>query len=138
MAAVSASNVQFVPLRGPDDFGAGDSTNLNLIRGVVYGDNGSTQVAGGTDTLDFNIATIIATATGGAHDGKSYTLRQCSLFQFARTSASTEYTGTVAVSSNTIQLTPKTNDWSTNATVSASGLAGGVPFGIYFVASSTT
>lgn len=126
MAAVSASNTSVEILRADDDAPAfaGESNNFRLKRAVIYGTNGSTAVAGGTDTLDFACGTLIQNSV---RNGKTVTVRAACVYQCASTGATT-YAATSSISTNTVSLTPKTSDWSTNATVSASTLV--KPFAI--------
>lgn len=126
MAAVPAVIHSVTAVRGPDPTQAGDAAAINIRTFDILCDNGSTQVAGGTDTLDINVATVIP---AWFRNGCTYTLRAHMMTQAARTTGSTEYAGTTATSSNTVQLTPKlASDYTTNATIAASALAGGVPY----------
>jgi hypothetical protein len=115
MAAVTATVLDCRIISGPHDAG---SSAKQHIRAELYLTNASTQVAGGTDTLDCNVQTALQTALRNA---KTYTLRDWAVCQTAFGSA--EYAATGSVSTNTISLTPKSiSDWSTNATIAASNL----------------
>lgn len=126
MAVVAATNTSVEILRGDDDAPAfaGESNNFRLKRAVIYGFNGATAVIGGTDTLDFVVNTLVQNSV---RNGKTVTLRSASVVQAASTGA-VSYAATISISTNTVSLTPKTADWSTNATVSASTLV--KPFAI--------
>jgi len=127
MAAVTATRVDNKVLEGSND--AGPINTTRRVRAVIYVSNGATQVAGGTDTLDVNVATMLAAAMD---NGKTYTLRDWMVFQPAQSSAAT-FAATGTVSGSTISLVPKTPaDWSTNATITASSLV--VPYGIAVIA----
>lgn len=127
MAAVTAVRVDNKILEGSYDASSVNATRR--IRAIIYVNNGATQVAGGTDTLDVNVATLLAAALD---NGKTYTLRDWMVFQLAQSSAAT-FAATGSVSGSTISLTPKTPaDWSTNAIITASSLL--VPFGIAVIA----
>lgn len=130
MAAVTATRVDNEILKGNYD-GSGANA-IKRLRGILYVTNGATQVAGGTDTLDVDVQTLLRAALGRSD---TFTLRDWMVFQNAQ-SSSVSYAATGTVSSNTISLTPKTPaDWSTNATISASALV--VPYGISFVVDVT-
>ena len=123
MSAVAATVTDHVITRVHK---AGPSGAINRIVIELYGNNGATQVAGGTDTLDFDLSLV---AVNGLRNGQTLTPRSCSVIQCAQ-SSSTEYAATLAISSTTVQLTPKTtaSTWGSNATVAASALV--VPYGI--------
>jgi len=123
MAAVTASNTSIVFNRGPD--AAIPAETAPLWTANVYGDNGTTAVVGGTDTLDFALGTIIQNSQ---RDGKTVTVRAVSIVQ-SLTQGSTVFAGTISLSGNTASITPKSNtDWSTNASIAAS--AATRPYGI--------
>lgn len=118
MAVVPATVLDARVIRGPVD--AGTNGGLKHIVVEVTITNGATQVAGGTDTLDFNADTQLRTIF---RNGKTFTLRGAPQVTQVATGASASYAATVGVSSNVISLTPKTPaDWTTNATIIASGL----------------
>lgn len=77
--------------------------------------NNGTAVAGGTDTLDVDVATELAARSNYALSAiRSYQVTQ----PLRNGATSTEYAATVGISSTTLQLTPKASaDWSTNATI---------------------
>jgi len=130
MASVTATVHSIVIERGNDDLHS--SAIGNLRRATVYIDNNSvTAVAGGTDTLDCNLATAIQNSV---LDGKTVTVRTYALSQAAMTAAAT-FAGYVTLSTNTISITPKTDGYltgSTNATIPAS-TAITCPYGVYVV-----
>lgn len=122
MSAVTAVVKDIKIIEGFQDAGAVNT--VKRLKVVIYVTNGSTQVAGGTDTLDVAVDTILAQI----RDGATYTLRDWMVWQLAE-SSSTPYAATGTVSNSTISLTPKTvAAWSSNATVAASALT--VPYGI--------
>jgi hypothetical protein len=111
---------------------AGPSGSINRIILTLYATNGATQVAGGTDTLDFDLSSA---AVHGLRSGETLTPRSACVPQCAQ-SSSTEYAGTVSISGSTVSLTPKTTAaWSANATVAASALV--IPFGVKVVCDVT-
>lgn len=121
MAAVSASVKDIVIEQGPVNTGPVGTIKRMIV--TIYATNGSTQVAGGTDTLDFNVTTILAQVRAGS----TYTVRAAFIKQCAQGTA--EYAGTLSISAPTVSLTPKAvSDWSTNATITASNLT--VPYGL--------
>ena len=122
MAVVSATTLDVQIVSGPHDAG---KTPKNHVRAIIYVTNGATQVAGGTDTLDVVVQTVLRTAFRNA---KTYTLRS---FAVAQTAFGTdEYAATLADSSGTIQITPEAiADWTTNDTIPASDLTR--PYGIF-------
>lgn len=118
MAAVSATVLDAKVIRGSVD--SGTNGNLKQIIIEVTITNGATQVAGGTDTLDFNADTAMRTII---RNGKTYTLRGAPQITQMATGASASYAGTISVAGNVVSITPKTPaDWTTNATITASGL----------------
>lgn len=130
MAAVTAVRVDNKILEGNYD---GSSANaIKRLRGILYVTNAATQVAGGTDTLDVDVQTLMRAALGRSD---AFTLRDWMVFQNAQ-SSSVSYAATGSVAGNVISLTPKTPaDWSTNATIAASALV--VPYGIAFIVDVT-
>lgn len=122
MSAVTATVQNVVIERGDDDARA--TAVGNLKRATVYIDNGGTAVAGGTDTLDCNLATAIQNSV---RNGKNVTVRTVAVSQAltTQTTAGVEVThaGYMTLSSNTISITPKSNGYltgSTNSTITAS------------------
>jgi hypothetical protein len=116
MAAVTATINNVVIERGPDDARAAAIGNLR--RATVYFDNGgTTAVAGGTDTLDANLATAIQNSV---RDGLTVTVRTVAISQALtqQTSAGVETTfaGFLSLSSNTVSITPKTDGYVTGST----------------------
>lgn len=122
MSAVTAVVQNVVIERGDDDARA--TAVGNLKRAIVYIDNGGTAVAGGTDTLDCNLATAIQNSV---RNGKTVTVRTVAVSQAltTQTTAGVEVThaGYMTLSSNTISITPKSDGYltgSTNSTITAS------------------
>jgi hypothetical protein len=120
MAAVTAIVRDFKVLDNPPTI-AGLSTARRILLMFAV-DNGATQVAGGTDTLDIAVSTLAESRMRG---GLSLTPRSWQIIQPA-IGASAEYAGTIATSGSgtslILQITPKTaSDWSTNATIAANG-----------------
>ena len=132
MASVTA-NIRSVAIeRGNDDIHS--SAIGNLHRATVYLDNGGTAVAGGTDTLDCNLATAIQNSV---LDGKTVTVRTVCIDQALMTQTTagvqTTFAGYLTLSSNTVSITPKSDGYltgSTNATIAASTPVP-CPFGVY-------
>ena len=128
MASVTATIHSIVIERGNDDLHSNAIGNLR--RATVYLDNNSvTAVAGGTDTLDANLATAIQNSV---LDGRTVTVRTVSLSQALATAAAT-FAGYMTLSSNTVSITPKSDGYltgSTNATIPAS-TAIICPYGVY-------
>ena len=122
MSTVTAVVQNVVIERGDDDARA--TAVGNLKRATVYIDNGGTAVAGGTDTLDCNLATAIQNSV---RNGKTVTVRTVAVSQAltTQTTAGVEVThaGYMTLSSNTISITPKSDGYltgSTNSTITAS------------------
>jgi hypothetical protein len=122
MSAVTATVQTVVIERGDDDARA--TAVGNLKRATVYIDNGGTAVAGGTDTLDCNLATAIQNSV---RNGKTVTVRTVAVSQAltTQTTAGVEVThaGSMTLSTNTISITPKSDGYltgSTNSTITAS------------------
>lgn len=98
-----------------------EESGSKYIAVEILAHNGSTQVAGGTDTLDVDVATAVGNAL---RTGATYALRDWSISRCARSNG-TAYAATGTVSGSTISLTPKTEaSWSNNATIAASALQG--------------
>lgn len=124
MTAVSATVQGVVIERGPDDARAAAIGTLR--RATVYFDNGgTTAIAGGTDTLDVDLAAAIQNSV---HDGKTVTVRTFAISQalttrVASTGVEVTHAGYATISSNTVSVTPKSNGYvtgSTNSTIAAS------------------
>lgn len=110
----------------------GPSGTAERVTIEVFGNNGATQVAGGTDTLDFDFSLA---ALAALRSGQTLTPRVAMVMQCGQ-SSSTEYAGTVSISGTTVSLTPKTPAaWSANATVAASALV--IPYGLSVVCDVT-
>lgn len=129
MAVVTAVLKDHKILEGAQESVGSGARRLKV---VLYVNNGATQVAGGTDTLDVVVDTLLA----GIRSGATFTLRDWAVWQGGRNSSDVEYVATGTVSSNTISLTPKTPAaWSSNATIAASALT--VPMGILAIVDVT-
>lgn len=103
-----------------EPFVQGSSADKRVLLRFVF-DNGSTQVAGGTDTLDIAVNTA---AESRMRQGLTLTPRSWQLVQPLIGAA--EYAATIGTSGSgssiVLQLTPKSSaDWSTNATIVANG-----------------
>ncbi len=130
MAAVVA-NVLAVELGRQDDIANGAwNAAFHVKCAKVYVDNNvggvtPTQVAGGTDTLDCNLVTAIQNAT---RNGKTVTIRGvpqvCQVLQ----NSVLQFAGTTTISVATVSISPVTNNWSSNATITA--VAATIPYGI--------
>jgi hypothetical protein len=128
MAAVTATVKGVVFLSGPYDAGT-PSSRARQVRAIIYCTNGSTQVAGGTDTLDIAVNTILAAAT---QNGRTYTLRTAAIAQMGD-DGTDAFGGTISISSSLVSLTPKEDgDFSTNDTIAASAMT--IPYGLFVLA----
>jgi hypothetical protein len=119
MAPVTATLRDFSILDN-EPFVQGSSADKRVLLRFVF-DNGSTQVAGGTDTLDIAVNTA---AESRMRQGLTLTPRSWQLVQPLIGAA--EYAATIGTSGSgssiVLQLTPKSSaDWSTNATIVANG-----------------
>lgn len=119
MASVTATIRDFSVLDN-EPFVQGSSAAKRVLLRFVF-DNGSTAVAGGTDTLDIAVSSA---AESRLRQGLTLTPRSWQLVQPLLGAA--EYAATIGTSgsgsSMTLQLTPKSSsDWSTNATIAANG-----------------
>lgn len=116
MAAVNATVRDFKVLDNSPLIAGLTTTRRILLMFAI--DNGATQVAGGTDTLDLAVSTVAESRMRG---GLTLTPRSWLIVQPVL-GASVEYAGTITNSSGTLQITPKlASDWSTNATIAANG-----------------
>ena len=115
--ATRTATIQSVEiLRGDDDQNGTTSRTRRVVVGFV--NNTGSTVIGGTDTL--RIADVGASIADFTSDGLVYTLRAAAIYANARV-ASVSYFGTLSLSSNQVDLTPKAvSDYSTNATLPAS------------------
>lgn len=134
MAAVTATVRNVMLERGNDDARAAAIGNLK--RATVYLDSGGTDVVGGTDTLDCNLATAIQSST---RNGLTVSVQGLPVISQAITtdSSGTETTraGYMTLSTNTVSITPKTNGYltgSTNGTVTGAQTVVR-PYGVYVV-----
>lgn len=119
MAPVTATLRDFSILDN-EPFVQGSSADKRVLLRFVF-DNGSTQVAGGADTLDIAVNTA---AESRMRQGLTLTPRSWQLVQPLIGAA--EYAATIGTSGSgssiVLQLTPKSSaDWSTNATIVANG-----------------
>ena len=119
MAPVTATLRDFSILDN-EPFVQGSSADKRVLLRFVF-DNGSTQVAGSTDTLDIAVNTA---AESRMRQGLTLTPRSWQLVQPLIGAA--EYAATIGTSGSgssiVLQLTPKSSaDWSTNATIVANG-----------------
>lgn len=117
MASVTAK-VRGVQLdRGDDDATGAENANFKCKRYLISFDHNGVQVAGGTDTLDLAVDTAI---TGNNREGKAVTLRSaCIVAPIYDGATKTSFAGTITIASNTVSVTPKTSDWTTNGTLLA-------------------
>lgn len=125
MATRTASVVSVEILRGDDDTFGTTSRCRRVVIGLTNGTAGTVNAASG-DTLQIaDVGTSIASFT---QDGLTYTLRAAAIYQNA-VSGGTAYFGTLSLSSNQVDLTPKAvSDYSTNATLPSG--AGEAPYQI--------
>ena len=115
MASRTGTVKSVTVIRGDDDQSAGGLSVKNYA--VQVQNDTANTVIGGTDTLD--VATLGATIGSWVRDGKTRTVLAVGGMRSALV-ASTEYGLTAAMSSTTLQITPKlAADWSTNATLPA-------------------
>lgn len=100
-------------VRGDDRARAGETTTATKVA-LVSIDNGSAgTVIGGTDTLDCDLSAAIS---GVIRNGKTVSVYAACVAGPAYVSG-TAYAATSSLSTNTISLTPKSANWSTNATL---------------------
>lgn len=124
MAPVTATLRDFSILDN-EPFVQGSSADKRVLLRFVF-DNGSTQVEGGTDTLDIAVNTA---AESRMRQGLTLTPRSWQLVQpliVQPLIGAAEYAATIGTSGSgsniVLQLTPKSSaDWSTNATIVANG-----------------
>lgn len=114
-------------LRGEDDQAPGEAIVRNFA--VQVQNDTANTVIGGTDTLD--IATLGASIKSAIGESKTVTVVGVGLMRPALV-GSTVYGATVAMSSTTLQITPKAAaDWSTNATLPANSTATNRPYTVF-------
>jgi hypothetical protein len=117
MTAVPATVAGIKVVDGEND----PATSSRYVNVLLLVHNGSTQVAGGTDTLDVAVNTALSNYF---RSGETFTLRAAAIAKPAQSNG-TVYAGTISLSGSTVSITPKTeSDWSTNATIAASALIG--------------
>jgi hypothetical protein len=115
-ASIIDRNIQRVHKAGPIG-------SANRIQMDIAFTNGNNAVTGGTDTVDIDLSVV---ANAALRSGETLTPRSVSVKQCAQ-SSSTEYAATVAISSSTLQLSPKSvSNWSTDANLTANALV--VPY----------
>lgn len=129
MAAVVGDVLALTIVRGPDVNNGAENANFKTFHGILWLNNAvagvNTQVAGGTDTLDCNVQTAIAAQT---RNGKTATVRGVPQVCSPLMNSVNSFSGTTTVSSQTASITPKTSDWTTNATITA--VAATRPYGL--------
>ena len=124
MAAVPAVYRDLIVVKSPYD-GSGSSTKRQAF--VLFVDAGGTDVAGGTDTLDVDVPTLLA---AHVHSGRTYTVRSFALWQTCR-NATADYAATMTNSTGVLSLTPKSvSNWSSNATITGATTVD-QPYGVY-------
>lgn len=125
MASRTATLMGLNIVRGPDDVSS--AQQLMSVELSLYNNTANT-VIGGTDTLDFDVSSATAGIPAQFRNGKTISLIDAHVCGNAL-SGSTEYWATTALSTNTIQLTPKAvSDYSTNATLPANTTAVNRPY----------
>lgn len=130
MTAVPAVFRDVVVLRGPHDASAGTTKRQAF---VLFVDPNGTDVAGGTDTLDVDVPTLLA---AHVHSGSTYTVRSFAIWQTLR-NATADYAATMTNSTGVLSLHPKTvAAWSSNATITGA-TAVAAPFGVYVLCDVT-
>jgi hypothetical protein len=118
MAARTASVRAVEIVRGNDAAFPGEVAATITKIALVHIENGeASTVAGGTDTLDCDLSAAISGKVRGGI-GSTVTIRSACVVRPAYVN-STAYAATSSLSTNTVSLTPKQSDWSTNATLPA-------------------
>lgn len=126
MASRTGTLKSVAVVRGEDDQAPGESIVRNYAV-QVQNDTAST-VIGGTDTLD--IATLGASIKSAVGAAGTFTVVAVACMRPALV-GSTVYGATVAMSSTTLQITPKAaSDWSTGATLPANTTTTNRPYTI--------
>lgn len=124
MAAVTAIISGFHQIQGDHQASAGTNQG-NEFKGLLYIHNGATAVAGGTDTLDCNLATAIQNQRRNGKTVTVITSAHVAIAECARNASGTAFDASFTISTNTISITPKTpSDGTTNATIAASAIGG--------------
>lgn len=127
MASRTGTLKSVVFVRGADDQTTG-GTNVQNLEIQVQNDTANT-VVGGTDTLD--LATLGASIKSYLGSNKTFTVLAVAGSRPALV-ASTEYGLSAAMSSTTLQITPKSAaDWSTNATLPANTSTTYRPYSVF-------
>ncbi len=122
MAVVAAVVKDVVIDEGPSNAYRG---SVPRIMAKIYVTNGATQVAGGTDTLDIVVQTVLRARLANL---ATYTVRSFCVCQTGF-DGTDEMAATISNSAGTLSLVPKTiADWSTNDTIAASTMT--IPYGV--------
>lgn len=130
MAAVPAVYRDSIVVKSPYDSTAGTTKRQAF---VLFVDAGGTDVAGGTDTLDVDVPTLLA---AHVHSGRTYTVRSFAIWQTLR-NATADYAATISNSAGVLSLTPKTvAAWSSNATITGATEVA-APYGVYVLCDLT-
>jgi hypothetical protein len=120
MASVVGDVLGLTILRGPDVNNGAENNAFKTYHGVLFVNNSvagtATQVVGGTDTLDVDCGAAIQAQT---RNGKTVTVRGIPQICVPLANSVLQFAGTTTVSSNTVSITPRTNAWNANATITA-------------------
>lgn len=120
MASRTGTVKSVVALRGDDDIYPAETTGILKTYAVQVQNDTSSTVIGGTDTLD--VATLGATIKSWLRTNKTITVAGADGVALGKCAVvgGTSYSATVAMSSTTLQITPKAvSDHSTGATLPA-------------------
>lgn len=130
MSAVTAIYRDSFVVKSPYDSAAGTTKRQAFVLMV---DSGGVNVAGGTDTLDIDVPTMLA---AHVHSGRTYTVRSFAIWQTYR-NATADYAATITNSTGVLSLTPVTvAAWSSNATITGA-TAVDAPYGVYVLCDLT-
>lgn len=125
MASRTATVVGCVLAKGHDSVGTSEVLKTYHL---YLQNNTSSTVIGGTDTLDCDVSSSTSNILDRLHSGQTVTLIDAHVAENALV-GTTEYWGTVGLSTNTIQITPKAvSDYSSNATLPANTTATNRPY----------
>lgn len=128
MASRTGTVKSVVVVRGDDDIYAGETTGILKNAFVQVQNDTANTVIGGTDTLD--VATLGATMKSWLRTNKTITVAHVASAKAAVVGGTT-YGSTSAMSSTTLQITPKTSDHSTNGTLPANTSVTQRPYTIF-------
>lgn len=131
MASRTGTVKSVVLLRGDDDIYPAETTGILKTYAVQVVNDTSSTVIGGTDTLD--VATLGATMKSWLGTNKTINVAGADGVALGKCAVvgTTSYSATVAMSSTTLQITPKAaSDHSTNATLPANTTATVRPYTI--------